>query len=165
MNESDENEHCKEIYAHAGLALYWAQCFEQTLENILVIHSRISRRCITLADLDSYEDEVARKTLGRLLRDVRQHVTFGDDAEELIATAHQNRNFLAHRFYKERATEWFSFDGRNRLIAELNRMQQSFRTADAVTSTICRALGHSIGITDEIIDTEFERLKNQNRNS
>lgn len=163
MNEIDGNEHCKEVYAHSGLALFWAQCFEHTLQNILLIHSRISGRCVTLTDLDGYEETIARQTLGRLLRDVRQHVSFSDDAEQLISTAHQNRNFLAHRFFKDRATEWYSFDGRKRLLDELDQMQKSFRIADTVASAICRAMGRVIGITDEVIDAEVERLETQHR--
>lgn len=34
----EESEHVKEVYAHYGLAMYLAQCVEQSLIQLLVFH-------------------------------------------------------------------------------------------------------------------------------
>ena len=95
MTDDAKSEHCKEVYAHAGLALYWAQCLEKSLENFLLLHSRLTGVCITLEEFDAFEESVEVQTLGRLLADTRKKVRFEDGAEELLATALQRRNYLA----------------------------------------------------------------------
>ena len=158
MTEDDKSEQCKEVYAHAGLALYLAQCFEKSLENFLVLHARVSGECITLAQLDTFEERVEAQTLGRLLTDTRKHVRFDDGAEKLLATALQRRNFLAHRFFKERAADFMSPPGRDRMIAELIEIRECFRSADLVGSVICKGLQNVLGISDAMIEREFQRL-------
>ena len=165
MNDEAIQEQHKDVYAHAELALYWAQCFEQGLETVLLIQSRLSGRCVTLSDLDSYETEVASKTLGRLLREVRQHVAFPADAEQLIATALKNRNFLAHRFFKERAKDWYRLQSRLALVEELQTIQESFSAADAVIIPICRVLRLQIGVTDEWVEAAVKRIETQEQDA
>jgi hypothetical protein len=158
MTDDEKSEQCKEVYAHAGLALYWAQCLEMSLENFLCLHGRVSGECVRLAELDALEGRVEAQTLGRLLRDTRQQVQFEKGAEELLATALERRNFLAHRFFKERAEAFMSRAGRQQMIAELIEIRECFRNADMVATVICKALQKVLGISDEMIEREFKRL-------
>ena len=158
MTEDEKSEQCKEVYAHAGLALYWGQCLEKSLENFLTLHARASGECVTLAELDALEERVEAQTLGRLLTDTRKRVRFEKGAEELLATALERRNFLAHHFFKERAEAFMSRAGRDQMIAELDEICELFRKADVVASVICKALQKVLGISDELIEREFQRL-------
>ena len=158
MSLSPEAEQIREVYAHAGLALYLAQCFEMSLQNFLIIHARLSDRSITLVELESYEEGVQRQTLGGLLREVRQRVSFDSSAETVIGDALQKRNLLAHHYFKERAVDFMSPDGRDRMISELEDFQSCFKFADAVASSIAQAAGKVLGITDEILEQEMKKL-------
>lgn len=150
MTEDEESEQCKEVYAQAGLALYWAQCLEKALENFLYLHGRVSGECVTLAQLDALEERVEAQTLGRLLRDTRKHVHFGDGAEKLLETALERRNYLAHRFFKGRAETFVSKAGRDQMVTELTDIRECFRDADMVAIVIYEALGKVLGITSKM---------------
>ena len=158
MIVEDKGGQQKEIYAHAGLALYWAQCLEKSLENILVINSRLSGECITLADLEAFENDVENQTLGRLLRNARKHIRFDGDSEKSLSLALKNRNFLAHRFFKKHAEDFFSEMGRDRMIAELIEIRECFQNADQISSLLCKALQKALGITDEMIEQQMEKM-------
>ncbi len=158
MTEDDKSEQCKEVYAHAGLALYWAQCLEKSLENFLYLHGRVSGECVALADLDALEERVEAHTLDRLLRDTRKHVRFEKGAEKLLATALERRNSLAHRFFKERAEAFMSRAGRKQMIAELIEIRECFHNADIVATVNCKALQEVLGISDEMIERQLKRL-------
>ena len=158
MSLSPEAEQSRDVYAHAGLALYWAQCFEMSLENFLVIHARLSDHSITLVELESYEEDVQRKTLGELLQEVRQRASFDSSAEKAIGDALQKRNYLAHRFFKDRAVDFLSADGKSRMVSELQDLQQCFQIADTVASAIAQATGKLLGVRDEMMEQEMKRL-------
>jgi len=93
-----------------------------------------------LAELDALEERVEAQTLGRLLADTRKRVRFEKGAEELLVTALERRNFLAHHFFKKRAEDFMSRAGRDQMIAELDEICERFRRADVVASVICKAL-------------------------
>jgi len=158
MTEDEKSEQCKDVYAHAGLALYWAQCLEKSLENFLCLHARVAGECVTLTELDALEERVEAQTLGRLLADTRKHVRFGNGAEELLATALERRNFLAHQFFKERAEAFVSRAGRDQMVTELIEIRESLRSADVAATVICKALQKVLGISDEMIERELKRL-------
>jgi hypothetical protein len=158
MTDDEKSEQCKEVYAQAGLSLYWAQCLEKTLENFLVLHAQVSGECITLTQLDTFEERVEAQTLGRLLSDTRKHVLFKNGAEEFLTRALERRNFLVHRFFKERAEDFVSGAGRDRMIAELIEVRECFRNADLAGSVICKGLQKVLGISDELIEKEFKRM-------
>ncbi len=159
MADEKANEQGKELYAHAGLALYWAQCFEKSLENLLYLCARVSGNSLTLEELEALDRELEKQTLGRLLADARKLVTFGADAEELLGFALGRRNFLVHRFFKAHADDAMTSAGRELMIAELIEIQKCFQTADLPASVGCKALGKILGISDEMIEHDLQQLK------
>jgi hypothetical protein len=161
MQNEPNDDHFKDVYAHAGLALYWCQCFEQTLANILLLQARITKRCVTLEQLDQFEEHVEAQTLGRLLKEVRQQVTFDERAETILPEALNKRNFLAHHFFKERAAVWYATNGPERLVAELESIQTLMREADSHASAVSSRLGEHLGLTDDILEAAVQELKNE----
>lgn len=159
MEEDLESEHCKTVYAHAGLALYLAQCFEKGIENFLMLNSRVTGQCLTLEDLDLLEESIEKQTLGRLLRDLEKHVDFKGGSLDKFSDALARRNFLAHRFFKERAEEFFSEVGRDRMIAELESDQELFREADQRVTVICTALLRFLGISEAAVEAEYQTMR------
>jgi len=157
MNNSEyEEQQCKEVYAYAGLALYCVQCFEMSLVNFLIIASRISGNTTTLKEIESLEEKAQKKTLGALLKDVRTIAAF--DVSAVITQALVKRNFLVHHLFKKRAIEFLSEKGRDKMLVELKDSCRCFQIADTAIIALCRASGKMIGITDELLNTEFNKL-------
>src|SRR5688572_27846814 len=78
MNEPDEGEHVKEVYARFGLAIYRAQVLEHALVNALTILNLIpSRRHLARSrdewsgEVDAFMDRSFEGTMGRLLNSLR----------------------------------------------------------------------------------------------
>lgn len=94
MTEDEKSEQCKEVYAHAGLALYWAQRLEKSLGNFLCLHGRVSGECVTLPEFDALEERVEAQTLGRLLSDTRKQVRTGSGRRATRRRAIGPRIFL-----------------------------------------------------------------------
>jgi hypothetical protein len=148
MAPSPETDQTRDIYAHAGHALYLEQCFEMSFQNLLTVHARLSSRSVTLTELESGEGEAQRQALGGLLREVEQIVPFDASTELILGDALQKCNCLAHRYFRERAAEIRSPDGRDRMIAELESFQRCFTHADGLASSIAQSAGRILGITD-----------------
>jgi hypothetical protein len=157
-----EEEDCKDIYAQVGLAVYWVQCLETTLTNILLFNGRIRGTAPTEQDLDDLEASLQKqKTLGGLIKQVQTEAKLPETAEALINEALRKRNFLIHHFFRERAYEWVTAAGRARMRAELQETQAILRTADQTATLLCMALAKLLGITPEWINAEAERMKQE----
>jgi hypothetical protein len=152
------NEHLKEVYAHTGFALYGAQLLEQSLANFLMLHGRATGTWITVAQLDALEERLERQTLGNLLNDVRKYVEFDEGIESVLTSALKRRNFLAHHFFKEHATDMLCKSGRNRMIESLKEMETLFEHADLAASVGCKGLQKMLGITDEMLHELYKQV-------
>lgn len=128
------------VFACFGSAVQHAQLFEQGLERFIGAYNTITSESLRT-------DDIGRKmTMGQLLHRVRQYVTTNSDSiEKDFTAALEQRNYLIHRFFLERAREVSSGEGRLRLLSELLRMQARFERCrvaiDAMRIAMCDALG------------------------
>src|ERR1700674_694595 len=138
----DENPEIRDLYAEAGLALYFAQVLEHGIINILVLGHAMAvkktvRRPITQENISRYlgkaqeiEQRHYKQTLGVLLISLRKSgVPLPDPLVSLLTTALAHRNRLAHRFFRERALELGNSPGRQSLLVELKDIQKVFTEA------------------------------------
>jgi hypothetical protein len=165
MRKHDEDEHVKEVYARFGLAVYFAQVLEHGLVNALVILDLIpSRRHLARspdewgAEVDAFMDRHFQATMGRLMRSLRAVTQVEADLEQLLNDALSKRNWLAHDFFRERATEFMTADGREQMLREADGCRDLFQSADKRLETIVAPLRKKAGITDELLAREYQRL-------
>ena len=154
----DEEDHVKEVYAQAGLALYFAQCFEMALSNFLFLHFRATNVRVTIGDLTNLESANARKTLGSLLKSVKSLCAFDEAVVERLERALDQRNRLCHYFFKDSAESFLSRGGRETMLNTLLEYQSSMQDADAMIEAANRALASALGVTDEDIQREYARI-------
>jgi hypothetical protein len=69
MNNDDQ---CRDVYAHAGLALYLVQVLERALVNAMVAARLPERDRVTRGDIDAFRGEQFEKPLGRLIAGLRR---------------------------------------------------------------------------------------------
>ena len=158
---SNPSENHKDVFAHFGLAAYHAQCFEMELKNIFLLVLRANNRSLSIPLLEQCEAVLNKQTLGTLVRDIRKGVSFDDGCVTAIEAALTNRNKLMHGFYERHATDLLSHTGREAMIRELESYGESFETADTVARSVSGAIGKSLGITDEYLQDELERMKKE----
>ena len=165
MNEHNEEEHVKEVYARFGLAVYFAQVLEHSLVNALVILDLIpSQRYLVRsrddwkAKVDAFMDHNFQATMGRLMKNLREVTEIDAELEQLLNDALSKRNWLIHHFFRERAKKFMSSDGREQMLCEIDECRELFYTADKRLETIVEPLRRKAGITDELLERVYQRL-------
>ena len=167
----DESEHVKEVYARFGLAVYYAQVLEHGIVNALVTLDLIPSKRHEAgtaekwgAMVDEFMDQHFSTTLGRMIRALRTVTTVPDDLERHLTTALSKRNWLAHNFFRERAEEFMSAWGRDKMLHEVDECREAFRTADRRLDEIVRPIRHKFGLSDEMVQELFEAMRAEARN-
>jgi hypothetical protein len=155
--DQEEQKH-RDVYAQFGRAAYYAQCLEATLTNILVATGSLEGKSKTEEDVSALEAEL-QKPLGTLIGKVRAKHQLPPQTEEMIRKALQDRNFLIHRFFRERSWGFVTTEGRQKLIAELREIESNLHAADKLAVQLCAALGALLGITPQMLDEEFQSKK------
>lgn len=165
MTKNDEGEHVKEVYARFGLAVYYAQVLEHGLVNALVILDLIpSRRHRARsseewgAEVDAFMDRHFEATMGRMMKNLRDVTQVGADLENLLRDALKKRNWLVHDYFRERASEFMSSAGREQMLREVDECRDLFQAADQGLEGIVAPLRSKAGITDELLEREYQRM-------
>ncbi len=146
------------MYACYGLAMYFAQVFEEGLRNVLGICAGVIDG-LTFEELDTYSSSFARSTLGQLMNKVKVRVEVDPDAERVIRIALKKRNFLAHKFFARRIDFLCHPKGRRILCVELLRTVQVFRLADSVFEPLVTVLLSEVGWAPERVEMLAEHMR------
>ncbi|MFP1882838.1 hypothetical protein ACLEDP_13115 [Lonsdalea quercina] len=155
----DTSEHCKEVYAYFGLAMYRAQCVEQSIvqlliffvffeENVNDFHSKEKWE----SDFDSFDKTVSKKTMGKLLGSIKELGILNENIENTLSLALKKRNWLAHEYFVDRALDFLSEEGRNKMIHEINKIIELFNSAEDILQPIAKNIALKYGLTDEILE-------------
>lgn len=153
-----EDDQTREVYAHAGLALYMAQVLEHGLANIIVLARAGGPQFRSPDDYEALLDELLSRTMGAQLRQALREVEFTDDQIERLNEALRLRNFLAHDFFRERIMSFGSIAGRNRLIEELDAMRDHFAAIDREVQEIAYTLWEKHGMTREEVELQVQAM-------
>lgn len=152
----DKGEHIKEVYAHYGLAMYLAQCLEQSVYIHLMFFDFFPRNIpnIKSADLwrekiDKYEAQELGKTMGQLIRKLKESGQPTEEIGKALASALKQRNRLAHHYFSENAITFMSERGRDSMIAELESVQAEFRSAASMIDMVTMPVALRYGFTEE----------------
>jgi len=155
VDDYDDGDHNKTVYAHFGLAVYLAQCLEHEIANCLVSLDLIPNTAHLVrskveweSSCDAFFDGHFKHTLGRMIDDLRRVATVPAQLEVKLASALQSRNWLAHSFFRERSDDFMTRAGRDRMIAELEAAQEVIRDADRSLHSTFKPVRERYGFTD-----------------
>jgi hypothetical protein len=169
--EDAKSMEMREVYAHAGLALYLAQCLEHEIVNSLglveIVRIWRTKRPQSAGDLAAYRarvdeiwDENYERTLGQLLIILRKSgISIPTNLDSLLRESLQVRNRLVHEYFRERAKDWFDADGRRAMANELKIMQALFRKTDHTLHEVTVEMRDAFGITEDKVNLVGELMK------
>ena len=146
---TDEAQQIKHVYATAGQALYFAQCFETEIQLVILL---VGKAKGALASEQAYTEASSRlstKTLGRPLKEVQQVVKFGNNGLALLELAHDRRNSLVHGFFEHYSSEFPIRSGKQIMVADLLERTALFREADHFAQIVRKKMMDHIGYTDK----------------
>jgi hypothetical protein len=85
------------------------------------------------------------------------------DLDQLLNEALRKRNWLAHDFFRERATEFMSATGREQMLREVDECRDLFQSADKRLEATVEPLRKKAGITDESLAREYQRMLSERK--
>lgn len=161
----------REVYAHAGVALYLAQCLEHEIVNSLglaeivrIWRTNIPQSASELAEYRARVDQIwdgnYEHTLGQLLNLLRKSdIAIPVNLDSLLRESLQVRNRLVHEYFRERAKDWFESDGRQAMAKELENMQALFKETDHTLHEVTAKIRNAFGMTEDKVNLVGELMK------
>ena len=124
----------------------------------MVVAKMPDRARITRSEIDAFMDWRFENTLGQLLRELKKYVAVPDDLADALGEALRKRNWLAHDYFRERATDFVTDIGCSGMISELEAVQGLFDDVDQKLGAIVRPIREKFGVSDEAIAAEISGL-------
>jgi hypothetical protein len=154
-----EGSDAKEVFAFFGLCSYYAQILEQGLVNLAVGLRIRSLTYLTTRDIDELFHEARRKTLGKLISDVRPHINVSTELENALAVALHDRNYITHQFFVVHDIDFASNRGRMKMLSELREVTRRLQAVDRELESVTHALWERLGLTAQIVQKELAKME------
>ena len=151
-------EQIKEVYARFGLAMYHAQCLEHQLVLILATKYGAGPTRLSDVEFENVLDALFSRTLGHLVNEIGKLASLSEDEEGRLQQALKQRNWLAHEYFSDRSIDFLSESGREMMVEELQEISDFLHSLDELFTQ--RTMDHieTYGITQEMVDLQFNRL-------
>jgi hypothetical protein len=156
MDTADEET--REVYARYGLAMYFAQVVEQAIVNLMIALRLPERGALTKRDIDQFMDGAFAMTFGRLLKELRQLGQPTEFVQRDLDQARDMRNWLAHRYFGDRAVQFMSPAGRVVMIEELDDATNLFLQVDETLERLSAEVRAANNVGEDAVRQEYEQL-------
>lgn len=157
VTDTDE-ELIREVYSRYGLAMYMAQVLEHGMVNaVIIMHTLDTRR--SHADEESwlvafdaaYESGLA-KTYGNMLRQLETLNGFPPDLLARLRAAKEDRDVLAHRFFRQNDVAFLNPRGRTAMIVWCEDRIELFKALSDEVDAFLEPIQERHGISKEWIE-------------
>lgn len=114
-----------ELYAKFGVTAEAAQLLETDLGTTLLAIEGMKHGWHLLPDPEragEFYEKLNRKTLGQLLKSAKRHVQFDEDMVDIFNDGLAARNLLNHGFFERHNFDIQTDEGRDRMVADLERL-------------------------------------------
>lgn len=155
----DDDEQHKEVYAYFGLAVYNAQVLEHQLINMLILMKVANKEKVSIAEIDNLFDRYFLKTMGQLFHELVKTYTLSENEKIELREVLRSRNYIVHDYFKEKIWLIVTQKGRESIIKELISFNNGLKKMDKRLVELATRYYKKVGITEEIINREFEKLK------
>ena len=122
-----------DVYRKFGEASEAAQLLETELGTILFACGAIEQNLLEEPDTEAAATiykSIDRKTLGQLLKGLKNSTETAEHLEELLSKALKARNRLAHKFYRQHNFRRNSDEGRAKMLEDLEAIHDTLLEAD-----------------------------------
>lgn len=158
-DHEDDEPDVKTTYAHFGLAFYSANVLEHGIVNALAFARIMEARAEAEVLLQDPWAERFKYTMGQLIRHATQHVEQHPDLVQGLQSATATRNRLAHDFWREHAENFMFEGGRKKMITELIKSRELFKSVDAsLTEIVMEPMLTRAGITADMKQAALDEM-------
>ena len=153
-NQGDENV----LYVLCGEALLWAQMLEQEILTGILLHAVVRGTVLSRDEANELLRRKDKQPLKHKLDEVFKRVGTKPDLTPVFYEALEKRNFFVHRFFWDRMELSFSYDGREKLVAEVEELRELFRSAYLFAKGITELYAKQTDLTAEMITEELKHV-------
>lgn len=157
----DSDEQAKEVYAHFGLAIYFAQILEQLAINMIAIQKQTTKGLEKTEDIESLWDDYdkGKRTFGVLVNEIKQCYSLSDDDYDELKRILKLRNYIAHDYFRFNIELFYSVSGQKRVIRDFIDFKNSVRKLDANLTVYLETYTQKIGLTKDALEEIIEKTK------
>ena len=145
VDKLDSSLRIKEVYARYGLAMYHSQVLERGLA--MALATVFGQGIATAQDYERELTVLFKQTYGQLVKRFESSGASADLIEDVQRSLEQ-RNWLAHRYFWNKAIELVSAEEQEKAIVELTDLAFEFDRIDNVLTELghqwCAARGFDI---------------------
>jgi hypothetical protein len=145
--------------AKFGLAMYLGQVLEHGIVNLLVSSGITPGIYANYEQTETVSVALFMKTMGALKRLLMERGIDLTHLENEVIRSVSLRNFLAHHYFRERASALGTREGRKRMLIELDQAVSFFQEVDARLDHLTIKLLEELGILDEMPEAMQEAAK------
>jgi hypothetical protein len=155
--DDDLEPDVKTTFAHFGLAYYQASVLEHEIVNVLAVNRLVRARKDAEQLLSDPWNDQFKDTMGRLIKQLATLTQADPSLASDLVEALRLRNDLAHNFWRERAEDFCSDEGRAKMITYLIEARNHFQDVDQrLTETIGTASLQQSGLTAEHVESWYQ---------
>lgn len=164
-----EEEQIREVYSRYGLAMYMAQVLEHGMVNADIVVRTLGTRAAHddeaswHAAFDAAYEVGLAKTYGNMLRHIERLEGFPPDLLARLRQAKEDRDALAHRFFRQNDIAFMSPQGRTAMIAWCEARIELFKELSDEVDAFIRPIRERHGISEEWIEQAMELSLKQAR--
>jgi hypothetical protein len=152
------DDETREVYARYGLAIYFAQVVEHAVVNLMIALRLPERGGLTQRDIDQFMDEAFAMTFGRLAKELRRMGQPTRLVERDLNQARDLRNWLAHRYFRDRAVQFMSPAGRAAMLEELDDATNSFLRVNESLERLSAEIRAANNVSEDAVRQEYGQL-------
>lgn len=159
INASDQpdGELAKEVYAHFGLCMYFAQVFETGLINILTALATASSAAPSGEMFDRLYSRHESLTFGNLMKELAAFEFLPADLEQEVRKLKLERDHLAHRFFRDHDLNFLTVGGCHVMIEELEARRKKFEALDKLVSVYQAKAFERVGFSSAAFESSCSR--------
>jgi hypothetical protein len=170
MIDEPTDDEAKELYAHFGQAFYCSSVLEHGIANAILILELLERRGGVKtrteweALVDKHFEDSFAKTLGKLKSQIARHHERSPVIASVIIDLERcvdEWNFLAHHFWRQCATHWYTKEGRASMVQRLEEARELFSETDSKLEAAIQPFADRYGLTPDIQRYELEPIKRE----
>ena len=149
----DRGKQFKEVCAHYGAAMYFAQVLEHGIANALMFLDLIpkSKAGYTPEEHDAFFEGQFAKTLGNLIKSLKAVAELPDDLEAALLKSKERRAYLAHHFFRDAADD-VHLSNYEKLLLQLEEHRAFFQNTDTKLQAFVEPVMVRYGFTNTLLD-------------
>jgi hypothetical protein len=158
-----DEEQIREVYSRYGLAMYMVQVLEHGMVNAGIIMRTLGARASYpdedswLAAFDGAYEAGLAKTYGNMLRQLETLEGFPVGLLARLRAAKEDRDVLAHRFFRQNDLAFMNPQGRTAMIAWCEERVELFKGLSDEVDAFLEPIQESHGISKDWLERAWEQ--------